>query len=134
MTKQIAVVGAVIVHENKVLAAQRAAGMSLPLTWEFPGGKVEAGESLREALRREVEEELSCIVEVGDELLTTTHAYDFGDVTLTTFWCELRSGTPTLTEHSRLVWAAPADLESLDWAPADVPAVMAIMASGLTQS
>ena len=62
--------------------------------------------------------------------MTTTHAYDFGDVNLTTFWCELRSGTPRLTEHSEVRWMRPAELDSIEWAPADIPAVREIIAAG----
>ena len=94
--------------------------------WEFPGGKIENGESPREALIREIDEELRCEVVVGDEVTTTTHEYDFGVVTLTTFWCELVAGTPTLTEHAEVRWLAPTELDQLEWAPADVPAVAII--------
>lgn len=91
--------------------------------WEFPGGKIEPGETPREALQREIDEELSCVVRVGEHVETTSHAYDFGIVTLTTFYCELVSGTPILSEHSAVQWLPPADLGVLEWAPADVPAV-----------
>jgi len=95
--------------------------------WEFPGGKIEADESPREALVREIDEELLCEVVVGDEVTTTTYDYDFGRVTLTTFWCELVAGEPSLTEHSAVRWLAPEDLLGLEWAPADIPAVEVIM-------
>lgn len=121
--KQINVVGAVIVREGAILCAQRGPHGSLAGLWEFPGGKIEEGESPREALSREIDEELGCAVEVGDLVETTTHEYDFGVVTLTTFYCELASGTPVLTEHSDVRWLLPAELTGLDWAPADVPAV-----------
>ena len=91
--------------------------------WEFPGGKIEADETPRQALAREIEEELACEIEVGDEVTTTTYDYDFGIVTLTTFYCRLISGTPTLTDHSEVRWLKPGELDSLEWAPADVPAV-----------
>jgi 8-oxo-dGTP diphosphatase len=91
--------------------------------WEFPGGKVEPGETPRQALEREIVEELECQVEVGDEIVSTTFEYDFGTVTLTTFYCELVDGEPILSEHQAVVWLSPSDLASLDWAPADVPAV-----------
>lgn len=128
MRKQISVVGAVIVHRGAVLCAQRGPAGSLPGYWEFPGGKIEPGETARVALEREIVEELKCVVNVGDEVTTTTHAYDFGDVTLTTFWCRLVSGAPTLTEHAEVRWVAPNDLFTLEWAPADIPAVRKIAA------
>lgn len=123
MKKEISVVGAVIVNDGEILCAQRGPEGSLPDMWEFPGGKVEFGESPREALRREITEELECTVDVGKKVTTTTYEYDFGVVTLTTFFCELTSGTPRLTEHADVVWLRPGDLGALNWAPADIPAI-----------
>jgi 8-oxo-dGTP diphosphatase len=123
----IEVVGAVIVRDGLVLCVQRGPDGSLPGQWEFPGGKVELGEEAAAALAREIHEELLCHVEVGDKVTTTAHDYDFGTVNLTTYYCELISGTPTLTEHSQLRWLPGTDLASLDWAPADVPAVKQIV-------
>lgn len=130
MRKQIRVVGAVIMRGETVLCARRGHLGSLAGYWEFPGGKVESGETAREALEREIAEELECVVDVGAEVTTTTHPYDFGDVTLTTFWCELASGSPKLTEHAEVRWVAPDELEALDWAPADIPAVRIVIAGG----
>lgn len=126
MKKQIDVVGAVIVQDGKVLCAQRGPDGYLPYMWEFPGGKIEAGETSREALQREIDEELLCVVEVGDQVEVTTHEYDFAVITLTTFYCALLQGEPQLTEHAQVRWATPDDLSALDWAPADVPAVKRI--------
>ncbi|WP_341952937.1 (deoxy)nucleoside triphosphate pyrophosphohydrolase [Salinibacterium sp. TMP30] len=123
MKKQINVVGAVIVRDGLILCAQRGPGGALPGMWEFPGGKIETGETPRDALAREIAEELECEVAVGELITTTTHEYDFGFVVLTTFYCELLSGTPVLTEHTDVRWLAPTELSSLEWAPADVPAV-----------
>jgi 8-oxo-dGTP diphosphatase len=121
--KQINVVGAVIVREGLILCAQRGPTGALPGMWEFPGGKIEAGETPHDALAREITEELECEVAVGELITTTTHEYDFGVVVLTTFYCELLSGTPVLTEHAEVVWLSPAELNSLEWAPADIRAV-----------
>ena len=126
MAKQINVVGAVIIRDGTVLCAQRGEGGSLPGMWEFPGGKIEGDETPREALTREISEELLCEVVVQDEVTTTAHEYDFGLVTLTTFYCDLLSGTPTLTEHAEVRWLDPAHLHTLTWAPADIPAVRKI--------
>ncbi|MBW9110666.1 (deoxy)nucleoside triphosphate pyrophosphohydrolase [Microbacterium ureisolvens] len=123
MTRRFNVVGAVIVSDERVLAAKRGPSGSLPNMWEFPGGKVEDGESPREALAREIGEELLVDVRVGEEIVSTTHDYEFGVVTLTTYYCELRSGTPQLTEHAALRWLTPDELSSVEWAPADLPAV-----------
>jgi 8-oxo-dGTP diphosphatase len=126
VTKHIEVVGAVIVRNGEILCAQRGPSSSLAGMWEFPGGKIETGESAREALHREIHEELLCVVSVGEMVTETSHQYEFGVVTLTTFYCELVEGTPKLSEHAAVVWLAPADLGSLDWAPADIPAVKII--------
>lgn len=122
MKKQINVVGAVIVRGGEVLCAQRGPG-ALAGMWEFPGGKIEPGETPRKALEREIREELECVVAVGEQVEVTAHEYDFGVVTLTTFYCELVEGTPRLTEHASVVWLKPAQLGDLEWAPADIPAV-----------
>ncbi len=128
MARQIRVVGAVIVNDRRILCAQRGVDGSLPGLWEFPGGKIEPGETPADALVREIAEELDCIVEVGDAVTTTTHEYDFGVVTLTTFYCTLASGTPRASEHAALEWLLPSELTTVPWAPADIPAVDLIQA------
>jgi 8-oxo-dGTP diphosphatase len=128
VTKQIHVVGAVIIRDGLVLCAQRGEGGSLAGLWEFPGGKIEPGESPADALEREIAEELDCTIEVGDLITTTAHEYEFGTVNLTTFYCRLVSGSPTTSEHAAINWLRPADLTTIEWAPADVPAVHLIQA------
>lgn len=123
MKKQITVVGAVIIRDGLVYCAQRGAHAALPGMWEFPGGKVEAGESFEGALVREIGEELDCTVTVLEPLETTTHEYDFAIVTLATFLCELAAGEPRSNEHADEVWLPISELETLNWAPADIPAV-----------
>lgn len=126
MPKQIHVVGAVITRDGLVMCAQRGQDGYLPGLWEFPGGKIEQGESKEAALIREITEELGCTIEVGREVTTTTHKYEFGEVTLTTFHCRLVAGTPKLTEHASIKWLPPDELESIPWAPADLPAIALI--------
>lgn len=127
--RQIAVVGAVIVRDGYVLAAQRGGSGPLAGFWEFPGGKVESSETPREALEREIAEELDCVVDVGSEVTTTVHPYDFAEITLTTFFCALVEGEPRLTEHQAVQWLPPEKLDSIEWAPADVPAVVLVKAA-----
>lgn len=127
MAKQIDVVGAVLVRDDTVLAAQRGPGMALAGLWEFPGGKIEPGETPQEALTRELREELLCTVDVGDHVETTSYEYDFGVVTLTTYYATLASGEPRVTEHSELRWIPVHELRSVRWAPADIPAVDRVM-------
>lgn len=132
MKKKISVVGAVVLKDGNVLCAQRGEAGALPGLWEFPGGKVEPGESPRQALEREIDEELECVVKVGDLLTTTNHEYDFGVVSLTTFYCDLIAGTPVLTEHAEVRWLPLDRLTEIEWAPADLPAVRIL--AGVTPS
>lgn len=125
--KVIRVVGAAIIRDGRVLAAQRSSTMSLPGLWEFPGGKIEKGESAQNALTRELKEELNSAVEVGDRIVTTSHDYPFGTVQLTTFYARIVGGEPVAGEHSELRWCNASELESLNWAPADVPAAAEVV-------
>ena len=127
MKKQIDVVGAVVIRNGAVLAARRGAQMSLPGKWEFPGGKIEAGERAENALVREMLEELLCPVRVGKHVTTATHEYDFGVVTISTFYATLINSEPRRTEHSEIRWIPIPDLRSVEWAPADIPTVQRIM-------
>ena len=91
--------------------------------WEFPGGKIEPGESPEEALARELEEELSLTATVGDKVTTTIHTYDFATIELTTFLCTIQSGELALTDHDAIRWVTASEARTLEWAPADIPAV-----------
>lgn len=129
MKKLIKVVGAVIENENnEILCALRSPVMSLPNMWEFPGGKVEKDENLKEAIEREIQEELDCKIEFLDTFNDNTHEYDNFIVNLITVKCKLVSGTPTANEHSKLIWLKRENLDSLKWAPADIPAVLQLIA------
>lgn len=124
MKKLIKVVGAIIENENnELLCALRSPKMSLPNRWEFPGGKIEKGEGYKEAIEREIHEELDCQVEFSSVFNDNTHEYDNFIVNLVTVKCKLVSGMPTANEHSKLIWLKRENLLSLNWAPADVPAV-----------
>ena len=109
--------------DGLVLCAQRPLDGSLAGLWEFPGGKIEHGESPEEALKREIREELGCEIAVGQEATTTTYDYGFALIALVTFWSSLLGGTPIPKEHAALTWLPASDLLTLTWAPADVPAV-----------
>ena len=119
--KHIHVACALIELDGLVLAAQRSVAMNLPLKWEFPGGKLEAGESAEECLRRELVEEMGVTITVGRPLPLYTHSYETFTVTLYPFVCTIESDTITLHEHAAMIWLPPEKLHILDWAEADWP-------------
>lgn len=123
MKKNIYVVGAVIINDGKVLCAQRGDTKSLARMWEFPGGKIENGETQERALAREINEEMHCDVVIGQYITTTSHEYDFGIVHLATYFAKIKKGTPILTEHIQIKWLYPKEMNKLQWAPADIPAI-----------
>jgi 8-oxo-dGTP diphosphatase len=99
--------------------------MSLPLKWEFPGGKIHDGETPEECLRRELVEEMAIHVRVGQALPETTHSYQDFTVTLYPFVCAIESGEIILHEHAAVAWLPPERLLELDWAEADLPLLKA---------
>ncbi|WP_144554533.1 (deoxy)nucleoside triphosphate pyrophosphohydrolase [Bacillus sp. X1(2014)] len=125
MKKLVKVVAAIIENEQQeILCALRSPEMSIPNMWEFPGGKVEENEDIFSALAREIDEELDCKVETFKEVFNdNTHEYDTFIINLISIKCRVVKGTPTPSEHSKLIWLKRENLDSLKWAPADVPAV-----------
>lgn len=118
MMKHIEVVAAIIFEGNKVFATQRGYG-EWKDWWEFPGGKVEQGESPREALRREIREELATEIFVGDLLETVSYDYSDFHLTMHCYVCRVISGRLTLLEHEAARWLAINELHSVKWLPAD---------------
>jgi 8-oxo-dGTP diphosphatase len=118
---------AIIEHDGAVLAAQRSESMNLPLKWEFPGGKIHAGESPEECLKRELIEEMAIHVTVNSQLTPVTHRYQKFTVTLYPFICTIISGEITLNEHAAIAWLLPTELLLLDWAAADIPLIKAYL-------
>lgn len=114
---------AVIKKDGLILATQRSSAMSLPLKWEFPGGKLEAGETPEQCLLRELQEELGITVRVGQGLEPVTHSYPAFKVTLYPFLCDQPQGSIILHEHSDACWLEPNELPELDWAEADLPII-----------
>lgn len=115
----VQVVAALMWDQDRFLACQRPAHKTTGLLWEFVGGKVEAGESLQEALVRECYEELDVAVEVGDVYMQLVHEYPDLTVQLTLFHARIRTGTPKLLEHNDIRWVSPAEIGLLDFCPAD---------------
>lgn len=119
----IKVACAIIEKDGLVLAAQRSERMSLPLKWEFPGGKIEPGETPEECLCRELFEEMGVSVNVGKSLPASTYHYSKVSVTLYPFVCSIASGEIVLDEHAAIDWLPPEELHTLDWAEADVAVI-----------
>ena|SRR5690625_384556 len=112
---------AVIQKNNKFLICQRSKEMKLPLKWEFPGGKIEEGESKRECLKREVKEELDLIIEVLDPLEMVEYHYSEFSISLYPFLCKIQSGEVSVAEHAQVKWVGLDELDDYDWAEADLP-------------
>lgn len=117
--KTINVVAAVIMKEGKVFATQRGYG-EFKDGWEFPGGKVEAGESPEEALRREIREELEVEVNVGELIDTIEYDYPAFHLSMKCYACTIAGGSPHLLEHEAARWLSADQLDSVAWLPADI--------------
>ena len=116
--KQIEVVAAVIRRGNEIFATQRGYG-EFKDWWEFPGGKMEAGESPVEALKREIREELDATIEVGELIQTVEWDYPSFHLTMHCFWCELACEALHLNEHEAAAWLSADNLGTVKWLPAD---------------
>ena len=130
--KVIPVTCALIVENGKLLCAQRSESMALPLKWELPGGKVEANESEEDCLRREIQEELGLVVQIGGSLDSNLHTIQPDkQIRLIPFLCKIIGGTLKPTEHKAILWLDFKDLLQLDWAEADIPIIKQFIKSTL---
>ena len=116
--KTVEVVAAIIRRDNQIFATQRGYG-DFKDGWEFPGGKVEPGETPQEALRREIKEELDVEVLVGDLLETVEYDYPNFHLTMHCFFCTMQAGEVVLKEHEAAKWLTAQTLDSVKWLPAD---------------
>ena len=114
---------AIIKSNNTFLICQRSDSMSLPLKWEFPGGKVEPGESLENCLLREIKEELHVAISIQEALTPIIHHYDSFSITLYPFICHIIDGKITLTEHINYKWVERDEFIEVELAPADLPII-----------
>ena len=124
--KIIKVAGVAIIDQdkNKVLAGKRNADRLVGGMWEFPGGKIEKGETPQEADKRELKEEFHDEVQIGPQLdETVSYEYDFGIVKLTVFFAKLLTNNFDLVAHSEVEWLSADEVQKLNWAPADAPLV-----------
>ena len=117
--KTIRVVAAIIIQEDKVFATQRGYG-EFKGGWEFPGGKIEEGETPQEALVREIKEELNVEIEVGELLDVVEYDYPNFHLSMDCFICKIKSGELVLNEHEAAKWLTKETLDSVEWLPADL--------------
>ena len=125
----IQVVAAVVERsDRRLLIGQRRKTDTSPLKWEFPGGKIDQGESAEACVKRELLEEMGVLIDIRAILPPSTHCYPDFSVTLYPIVCFIVSGEITLVEHAAISWLPPERLNSLDWAEADFPIIDAYLA------
>ncbi len=127
--KSIEVVAAIIINDNKILCVQRGENKYdyVSKKYEFPGGKMELGETKEITIKREILEELKMDIIVREEFLTVFHEYPDFKLTMHSFICECENPIITLTEHIDFCWLNKSELVTLDWAAADIPIVEKLM-------
>lgn len=121
--KEISVVAAIIKYNNKILCVQKGENKYdyISNKFEFPGGKIEEGETLQETVIREIKEELNMVIKPVEPFITVTHQYPHFLLTMHTFICSCDDPKVILTEHINYKWLATKELKNLDWAAADIP-------------
>ena len=123
--KKIVVAAAALIKDHKLFIAQRPANKLPPLVWEFPGGKPEEGETLEQALKRELQEELHIDTKIGDFIMQTKHLYDFAEVEINLFWATMSNPQAEIVddEHAATAWISIDEFDAYEFAKADVPIV-----------
>jgi 8-oxo-dGTP diphosphatase len=115
----IKVTCAIIIHRNKILVTQRLPNSDHPLKWEFPGGKLQSGESLNDCVLREIKEELEIEIDILKPLISVQFDYGFKQIELIPFLCVIKSGKIKLNQHLDLMWVTYKNLNQVDFAEAD---------------
>lgn len=130
--KKVEVVAAIIKFKNTILCVQRPQYKFEYISekYEFPGGKIEEGETKVEALARELSEELNIVADIKDLFLTVVHPYPDFELTMHSYICEVATTDIVLNEHIDSKWLTLDQLQTLDWAAADIPIVNKLVANG----
>ena len=123
--KSIRVAAAVIRRDNRIFATEKGYG-NYKGWWEFPGGKIEAGETAQQALKREIMEELDTEIEVGDRIIQVEYDYPEFHLSMDCFWCTVKSGNLTPKEALAARWLGRNELDSVKWLPADAEVLQII--------
>lgn len=121
------VTAGIIINNGKILIAQRKRGKNQEFMWEFPGGKLEDGETLQKCLKRELIEELNLSVVIGDFFMQSSFDYDFGTIELNAFWATCEQDNLTYhPDHEQARWISIDEIDNYTFSPADIPIVEAL--------
>lgn len=122
----------IIVRNGKIFIAQRPEGKPLPNVWEFPGGKLEPGETLPQCLKRELKEELDVDAEIGEFIMNTTYGYASGEFRINVYRVHIpNDAEPKLNVHQNAAWVTPAEMDNYEFPPADTDIIRHLKTVGL---